>query len=66
MQGKISAHELELLSTAQTERIDRDIESYQTNVLYNYNNQFSSLKTMQSDLKTLKEQEGETIVIGNG
>lgn len=65
LQGKISAHELELLSTAQTERIDRDIESYQTNVLYNYNNQFSSLKTMQSDLKTLKEQEGETIVIGN-
>lgn len=65
MQGKISAHELGVLSTAQTERIDRDIESYQTNVLYNYNNQFSSLKTMQSDLKTLKEQEGETIVVGN-
>lgn len=65
LQDKISPHELELLSTAQTERIDRDIESYQTNVLYNYNNQFSSLKTMQSDLKTLKEQEGETIVVGN-
>ena len=64
LQEKMGTHSLELLSSTQMECIDKDIESYQTNVLNTYNNLFTQLKTMQSDLKTVKEEEGETVVVG--
>lgn len=64
LKDKMGAHTLDLLSEAQTERIDRDIQEYQTGILDTYNKLFTDLKTMQSELKTLKEQEGETIVVG--
>ncbi|MGN8799428.1 hypothetical protein ACTNCH_01930 [Candidatus Merdisoma sp. HCP28S3_D10] len=64
LKEKMGEHTLELLSETQTERIDQEIQDYQTSILNTYNNLFSNLKTMQSDLKTIKDQEGETIVVG--
>ena len=64
LQEQISAHEVTLLAESQTERIDMGIQSYQNEVLSTYTSTFTQLKTMQTELETVVEEEGETIVIG--
>ena len=64
LQEQISSHEVMLLAESQTERIDTGIQSYQNEVLSNYTSTFTQLKTMQTELETVVEEEGETIVIG--
>src|SRR5699024_9393802 len=64
LQEQIGSHGLTLLSESQTERIDRGIQSYQNEVLNSYTTTFTQLKNMQTELETVVEEEGETIVVG--
>lgn len=64
LQSQIREHELQLLSEAQTERIDQSIQSYQNGILSSYTSAFAQLKSLQAELKTVRAEEGETIVVG--
>lgn len=64
LQEQIGSHGLTILSESQTERIDRGIQSYQNEVLNSYTTTFTQLKNMQTELETVVEEEGETIVVG--
>ena len=64
LQEQIAAHTVTLMSESQTERIDRDIQTYQNEVLTSYTSTFNQLKNMQTELETVVEEEGETIVVG--
>lgn len=65
LQEQISPHEVKLLAESQTERIDQEIQSYQSEVLNHYTTAFTQLKTMQTELETVVQEEGETIVVGD-
>ena len=64
LQEQIGGHTVTLLSESQTERIDREIQSYQNEVLSTYTSTFTQLKNLQTELETVVEEEGETIVVG--
>ena len=64
LQDQISSHTIVLLAESQTERIDTSIQSFQNTVLNNYTAVFNQLKTMQTELETVVQEEGETIVVG--
>ena len=64
LQEQIAVHTVTLLAESQTERIDRSIQSYQNEVLNAYTSTFTQLKNMQTELETVVEEEGETIVVG--
>ena len=64
VQGKMGAHSLELLSSSQTECVNQSVQDYQTGILNTYSTLYSQFKSMQTDLKNVKNDEGETIVVG--
>lgn len=64
LQEQIGSHEIVLLAESQTQRIDTSVQTYQNSVLNNYTAVFNQLKSMQAELETVVEEEGETIVVG--
>lgn len=58
------AHEIQLLSESQTERIDQNIQTYQNGILNSYASAFNQVKNLQAELETVLAEEGETIEVG--
>ncbi len=63
LQDTIAGHELRLLASALTERIDSEIQAYQTSVLTNYTAAVKTLQALRKDLEAVQSEEGETIVL---
>lgn len=63
LQEDISGHELRLLASSLTERIDQNIQAYQTQILTDYTTAVKNLQTLRNDLETVRSEEGETIVV---
>lgn len=63
LQEDISGHELRLLASSLTERMDQNIQTYQTQVLTDYTTAVKNLQTLRNDLETVRSEEGETIVV---
>ena len=63
LQEDISGHELRLLASSMTERMDQNIQTYQTQVLTDYTAAVKNLQTLRNDLETVRSEEGETIVV---
>ncbi len=62
--GDVAVHDLKLLAAVQTEKMDNDMASYQSSVLSSYGVLLNSLKTLKTDLKAVRDEEGDTITIG--
>ncbi len=62
--GSITVHDLKLLAAVQTEKMDNDMASYQSSVLSSYGVLLNNLKTLKTDLKTVRDEEGDTITLG--
>ena len=58
VQGKMGAHSLELLSSSRTECVNQSVQDYQTGILNTYSTLYSQFKSMQTDLKNVKNDEG--------
>lgn len=63
LQEDISRHELRLLASSLTERIDQNIQAYQMQILTDYTTAVKNLQTLRNDLETVRSEEGETIVV---
>lgn len=63
LQEDISGHELQLLASSLTERVDQNIQAYQTQILTDYTTAVKNLQTLRNDLETVRSEEGETIVV---
>jgi hypothetical protein len=62
--GDVAVHDLKLLAAVQTEKMDNDMASYQSSVLSSYGVLLNSLKTLKTDLKAIRDEEGDTITLG--
>lgn len=63
LQEDVLGHDLRLLASSMTERMDQDIQAYQTQVLGDYTTAVKNLQTLRNDLETVRSEEGETIII---
>ena len=61
---EVAEHELNLLASTQIEKADERIRQHQLSTLFSYKTVLGNLKTLKTDLKTVKNEEGETIVLG--
>ena len=64
LEMQVADHGLKLLSAVQLEKVDEKLVEYQSTALSSYAMLLNQLKTQKTDLKTIREEEGETITIG--
>lgn len=61
LMSKILEHEINLLATTKSERMDSDIQNYQIEVLNSYTSSAQKLNDLKAQLKDIKNEEGEVI-----
>lgn len=61
LKQETAEHELKVLASVQTEKADEEIRQYQLSTLFFYETVLNNLKTLKTDMKTLKTEEGDVI-----
>lgn len=61
---EVAEHELDVLASVQAEKADANIRQHQLAVLFSYKTVLGNLKTLKTDLKSVRNEEGEVIVLG--
>ena len=64
LQKELAPHELKVLSVSQSECINRELREYQKEMSTAYVDAIKQVQTLQTELETVRTNEGETITVG--